>query len=634
MRYALCYPALALSLSALLALSAQLGYAQVFPPLILPEERFSSIRSPSELPRAEIPDVPPPPTVTEPRVDPPTWQLSLDEAIRVALANSEVIRVLGGVAAVSSGRTIYDTAIAGTAVDEEQARFDPSAQVTNRWNRFESAGAEFDPLDPSRARIVGSRTDDYDLNLGLSKTTVTGGSVNFGVNANPQRFRPGVFPLNPRSRTSLDLSYTQPLLQGGGVGVNRAPIVLARNNTERSYFQLKDGVQGLVSNVIAAYWALVSARTDVWATERQLEQARFAYDLTTAKFELEFFVHAGDLAQTRVSLENFRSALLASQQDALERESALRSILGLAPYDGQLVAPVTPPDTSRHELDWRSMVELAEEHRPDLIELKLIIEADEQRMLLAQNQSYPRVDAVALYRWNGLHGEMPSGVDLHSRPGQFADWTFGIDFSVPLGLRRERAQLRRQELIIARDWANLEQGVQTAIHILARSYRNLAHLYRQYEVAKDRRAAARTNLTLQMESYRTGKTAFINVLLAINDWGNSISSEAQFLTQYNMELANLERETGTILETHGIRFYEERFASVGPLGRLANMSCYPMAMRPAPNEDRYPTGIEPAENSFNLENPVKRLDKPSERESETLPPPVRQATHVIFDARD
>lgn len=633
MRYLPCHTALALSLLAILAPIPQFARAQIFPPLILPEERFSSIRSPAELPRASIPDVPPPPTVTEPRDDTTTWQLSLDDALRIALANSEVIRVLAGVAAVSSGRTIYDTAIAGTAVDEEQARFDPSALVTNRWDRSERPGAVFDPLDPSRALIVGSRTDDYDFNLGLSKTTVSGGTVNFGVNTNPQRFQPGVFPLNPESRSSLDLSYTQPLLQGGGVRVNRAPIVLARNNTERSYFQLKDGVQGLVSNVIAAYWALVSARTDVWATERQLEQAQFAYSLTEARFETGIS-DAGDLAQTRVSLENFRSSLLSSQQDALERESALRAILGLDLYDGRLLVPVSPPDTRRHELDWKAIVELAEEHRPDLIELKLIIEADEQRLLLARNQSLPRVDAVALYRWNGLHGEMPSGADLHSRPGQFTDWTLGIDFSVPLGLRRERAQLRRQELIIARDWANLQQGLQTAIHILGQSYRSLAHLYRQYEIARIRRSAARTNLNLQMESYRAGKTPFLNVLLAINDWGNSISSEARFLTQYNMELANLERESGTILETHGIRFYEERFASVGPLGRLAHMRCYPSAMRPTPNAERYPTGTEPAERSFHLENPVDRLDEQTQLESQTLPPPVRRAPNMHLDARE
>ena len=94
------------------------------------------------------------------------------------------------------------------------------------------------------------------------------------------RFRPGVFPLNPENRTLLDLSFTQPLLQGGGTAANLAGIVIARIDTERSYFQFKDSVQEMVRGVIEAYWSLVFARTDLWARDRQVEQARFAYELT------------------------------------------------------------------------------------------------------------------------------------------------------------------------------------------------------------------------------------------------------------------------------------------------------------------------------------------------------------------
>ena len=52
---------------------------------------------------------------------------------------------------------------------------------------------------------------------------------------------------------------------------------------------------------------------------------------------------------------------------------------------------------------------------------------------------------------------------------------------------------------------------------------------------------------------------------ALNDWGNAVSSEAQQLLTYNMALAILERQTGTILETHGLVFNEERFRAAGPL---------------------------------------------------------------------
>jgi hypothetical protein len=101
---------------------------------------------------------------------------------------------------------------------------------------------------------------------------------------------------------------------------------------------------------------------------------------------------------------------------------------------------------------------------------------------------------------------------------------------------------------------------------------------------------------------------FLNVLQAINEWGNSVSLQAQSLTQYNIELANLERETGTILETHGIFLYEDRFCSLGPLWLCPNRGkLYPEAIVPGDNVDRYEAGDEPAEQFFNLDDYPRRL---------------------------
>jgi outer membrane protein TolC len=238
-----------------------------------------------------------------------------------------------------------------------------------------------------------------------------------------------------------------------------------------------------------------------------------------------------------------------------------------------------------------------------LIELKLIIEADQQSLIIAQNQALPRVDATMLYRWNGLEGQTPSGALIGTNPGQFADWTLGVNFSVPLGLRQSRAGLRRSELLLARDRANLEQGVHFAAHTLAGNLRNLAQFFEQYKAYKQTRTAAHTNLEQQLAEYRFGRAIFLNVLQAITDWGNSVSSEAQALAQYNIELANLERQTGTILETHGIRFVEERFRSIGPLGRCADWPCYPKSVVPTANEPKYPAGTEPAEKALEREKP-------------------------------
>ena len=223
-----------------------------------PEQRRMQIRNPAQLPMARLPNIPPPATVSEPAVEATAEHLSLDEAIRVGLANSDVIRVLAGVTATSSGRTIYDPAIANTQIDEQRGRFDPQLQLDNNFRKTETPGAIFDPHDPSRVLFDGTRRNDYDMGLGVSKTTNSGGTAALSVNTNPRRWaESGTLPLNPSVPSSAELSLTQPILRGGGFAVNMAPIEIARIDTERSFFQMKGAVQRSVRDVIGAYWALV-----------------------------------------------------------------------------------------------------------------------------------------------------------------------------------------------------------------------------------------------------------------------------------------------------------------------------------------------------------------------------------------
>lgn len=583
---------------------------------IVPEQRCLDVRDPSQLCKAPIPPLPEPETVSKPAPPVDPTLMTLDEAIRISLSNSAVVRVLAGVTAVSSGQTIYDPAISNTFIDEARATFDPNITVRNAFSRFDQPAETFDPLDPVLSRIQGSSINNYELGLGISKKLTTGGTVGFDVSDFRDRFRDQFVPLNPRDRSAVTLSYTQPLLQGAGIEPNIAPIVIARINTERSYFQLKDAMQELVRGTIDAYWQVVFARTDVWTRRQQVEQGSAALARAEAR-KRQGFANTAEIAQAQVALTNFKATLIASESNLLQREAALRNIMGLPPTEPARFTPVTPPTVVRMEPNWNEVLRLAEERRPDLIELKLILEADRQSLIIAQNQAQPRVDGSLLYRWNGLEGQTPSGAVIATNPGQFADWTLGVNFAVPLGLRQSRAGLRRSELLLARDRVNLEQGLHFTGHILAENFRNLAQYYEQYKAYKETRKAARINLEQQAAEFRAGRAIFLNVLQAITAWGDAVSSEAQALARYNIELANLERQTGTILETHGVRFMEERFRSVGPLGRIADLPCYPKSTIPSPNSEKYPSGTEPAEATLERDKP--RLQQPP---SLPVPTPV------------
>ena len=567
---------------------------EVFP-LNKPEQLNIRSRMPHQLRNLPPALQAPPPTVSIPHPAATELKLTLDDAIRTALEDSEVIRVLAGNTARSSGLTIYDPAIAHTAIDRAIAGFDPTFSANNTFERTSTT-----VVDVPNQRFDGISGNRHTFSTDLTQRNLTGGqgTVSFGntwSRSGPRNV------LNPANRPSLGISYTQQLLRGAGRDANRVPILLARIDTERSYFRFKDTYQELVRSVIEGYWNLVSARTDLWAREQQVKQAAFAYDQSEKRLK-NGLGDAGDVAQRRVALTNFRASLITSRAGLLDTEAALKNVMGMPPNDGVRLIPVTPPTRNELGFDWQQITSTAVVSRPDLIELKLILDADEQQIVFSKNQARASLDATGRYTWNGVSGELASGRTIRSPLHSSGDWTLGLNFSVPLRLRESRANLRSAELLLAKDRANLKQGRHAAIHDLALTIRGLASSHAQYKAFVETRKAAFVFLEREQKRNQSGLANFLVVLQAITDWGNAVSSEARTLTQYNAQLALLERQTGTILETHGIRFCEERFMSLGELGLIGEDGSYPRALKPQGNAMKYEGGDKPSEEYFDLKD--------------------------------
>ena len=147
---------------------------------ILPEQRSLQIRAPGQLARASIPPSPPPATVADPQWDAKPNYLSLSDVLNISLQNMDVVRVLTGVAASTTGRTVYDTAITNAGVDAARGVFDPALNVSNNWSKTTRPR----PSGSHRSGSVANRRHAHDrhlLNVGLSKRLVTGGVIDFGV---------------------------------------------------------------------------------------------------------------------------------------------------------------------------------------------------------------------------------------------------------------------------------------------------------------------------------------------------------------------------------------------------------------------------------------------------------------------
>lgn len=579
-------------------LGANPAIAQRYSNSVIPERTATRVRNPGSFRAAPLPDVPAPRTFSTPGTE-SEQLLSLDDAIRLAIENAQIVRVISGVSASTSGRTTYDVAISNTGIDETASVFDPSLNLTSTMGKSDQPGAILDALNPGQSLIVGSSSDSINTSIGFSKRNFNGAQLGLNINSVGSYFEPGVAPLEPQIRSSVEMTLRQPLMRGYGRAANLTPIILARNETERSYFQFKNSVQNLVRSVIESYWLLVSARIDIWAREQQIEQLEFALKRATARQE-EGFDQVANVAQAKSALASFRAGMISARSELLLRETALRNVFFQRFSNMTKYVPSSIPVKEKIDFNWRELLVLAEQHRPDIIELKLILEADEQSLAQAANQARPQLDAIANYRWDGLEGTMPNNATLRSGSERFQGFTLGVNFSVPIGLRQSRASLRRREMILNRDRINLDQAIHQMVHQLAINYRNVDQFHAQIVAFKEAKEASRLNLENQMGEFLSGRSEFINVLQAISSWGSAVSQEAQSVSRYNIELANIEFQTGTILETHGIVFYEERFRALGPMGRLGQTRCYPEKIVPSGTIERYPGSGKRSEDSFDL----------------------------------
>ncbi len=173
-----------------------------------------------------------------------------------------MIRVLTGQRAASSGRTIYDPAITNTEIDDARGliRSMSATRSTSRSRRRRYS------IRLHRTGCVSTAIRSRAINLaaGLSKRTITGGTLGVGVDSLTTRSSAGrtaaqsVHPVVVRHQL-----HPAPIAGRWLAGKPRADRD-AQIETERSFFQLKESVQQMVRGVIEGYWLLRVSQVDVW----------------------------------------------------------------------------------------------------------------------------------------------------------------------------------------------------------------------------------------------------------------------------------------------------------------------------------------------------------------------------------
>lgn len=386
-------------------------------------------------------------TIDNPKPD-SYWDLSLEEAIHIALQNSSVIRTLGMAGTLAGGVELNPTGMVGTpssllsapqtaatiyipalaeadprfGVEAALAAFDAQLSSSIFWEKNivpqNTSGFVSTFRPPTFKQDVGNSTTE------ISKTTATGdqfairNNIRYTLDNVPAFPVPGAAKRWPNEwLAEIQAEFRHPFLQGAGVGFNRIAgpgaipgqangVMIARLRTDQSLADFEASVRNLCGDVEKAYWYLYYAYRRLDSVIAGRDAALQTWRQAKARFDVGGKGGgAQEEAQARQNFLLFETTVEQAQSNLYKTENALRYMLGLSHTDGRLIRPSDEPTTAKVEFDWYDAHAEALTRSVELRRQKWVIKQRELELIAAKNYLLPRLDAVGRYSFSGM-GDM------------------------------------------------------------------------------------------------------------------------------------------------------------------------------------------------------------------------------------
>lgn len=506
----------------------------------------------------------------------PRRPLALQQAVLMGLQRSEVVRTLSGSVRIEPITTL-DPAIADAEMRKEAARFDPKASAAYLGGQINQPPDSF--FGPGLE--LNTRRDEGNFIAGLEKlwpwgtTTRLAYDPTLGYLFFPQGTSSG---FNPAYTAATIFELRQPLLRAGGWKVNTAPIQIAAARADQTKWEVTQVTLAQLRSITEAYWRLHAAMVALQSVESVLPLAEEVVRIEQLRLESQRSIYM-DVARASVNLENLKRQRSQAQLNVVQREYDLRNLLGLPSIDGTLLTPIDAPSQARMQFDLGTLVQTAYSRRPDLNRRRARRQEQEWRLVASQNGKLPQLDFRALVRTSGLDDRLDDSLDQMSS-FNYTDWTLGLEFSVPLGNRRAKADVESAELQLIRELALLRGFEEQVVYEFASLAAELQTTWERYESAM--RQVQHTQEWLRLARIRFASPPTANrgddwLLLALYDYQvamqssiDALSTASRMLADYNTLLVRMEEAQGTLLDRWQIGFVDGSNANGPPMLPLLN----------------------------------------------------------------
>jgi outer membrane protein TolC len=480
------------------------------------------------------------------------------------------------VAGVAPSAGLQTYVVAGsTQIGNAPANLDP--MLTGALNFAHNTAPQSSSFTTGTAALV-QHVDTSSLGVQqnlLSGTLVSLGLTNSNVNSNSPRAQ-----LNPATSSALSLTVSQHLLQGFGLAVNNRQIRIAKNNREVSDLVFKAQVITTVSAIKDLYWDLVSydenvrvQRDALAATQRLLDENKKQVAVgTMAPIEIvraEAEVAAGEQAVT------------VAETQVLQQETILKNALSRTGVLSPAVASAHIILTDRIQIPdvepiapIQDMMALAASARPELAQLRILLQNQEIAIRGTRSEMLPTLDVVGQLTNNGLAGEVGPTTggnsffvggygnvlsQLFAR--NFPTYAIGLNLNITLRNRAAQADMINGGLVMRQQQLGL-QRLENQVRVDVQNAQiGLQQGRAQYQSAIKQRVLQQQTVDAEQKKLAVGASTTYNVILTQRDLVTAESNEVAAQSAYAKAKVEVDRATGQTLYSNNISL-DEAFKGV------------------------------------------------------------------------
>jgi len=482
--------------------------------------------------------------------------LTLREALTLALENNLAIAVRR-----------YDPAMAENMILSERGIFDPTLTLfaqreesTNPSSQAFIAGATVLELE---RRVGGVRYEDP-MSIG-GKLTVELGAVRNANNSLQSN-------VNHAYNAALTFTYDQSLLRNFGYDVNTTGIRIAQRDLTISREAFRQVVIDTLLGTEKAYWDLKFAWEDLLVkktsqrlSEETLRQNQIRVEVGTMA-PIDVTTAEAEVAQRQVAVLQAENTL-DNAQDMLrlylnQPETAPVWVLDINAAD-------EPPFDEELIIDLNAAIQEAVARRPDLSQMRLGIQNDEDTVKYARNQLRYDLGLRAQYGKTSLAGTF---FDITQQPDppivgesdisdalsdlfteDFDNWLVSVNFIIPFNNKAAKANYLNSRL-------GQDQRTGAYDSLMLDSAIEVRNRVRAVENAIQRVKAGRVNVRLQRERlaaenkrYENGMTTTFDLFRFQDELAQAASQVILAQVDYNKALVELDAAKGTLAEDRGVQ---------------------------------------------------------------------------------